>query len=85
MATKNAAKLTRSAVNNGLRQHHQAMVDAVHRVLKKAGLEGVTVHSLRFSMPSDLGQMCDPPCPPGSTCKLDSNGGHVSPVCVKDV
>jgi len=87
MATKkaNEGKLTRDALDAGLMKHHAAMVDAVHGVLKTAGLDGVQVHSIRFSMPSDLGQQCDPPCTAGFTCKLDSNGGHVHPVCVKDV
>jgi O6-methylguanine-DNA--protein-cysteine methyltransferase len=39
MATK---KLTRTAVKKGLSENHEAMVAAVHRVLKKNGVEGLT-------------------------------------------
>ena len=38
--------------------------DAVHAVLQKAGLHGVTVHSVSFSVDPDMmtGSACFPPC-----------------------
>jgi hypothetical protein len=92
MATKKASskaatkrpKLTHAAVNKGLRAHHAVLAGAVHRALKKAGLEGLTVRSISFDTPGDFEGPCDPPCGEGQHCVPDSNGGHVRWVCVPD-
>jgi len=65
-------------------QHHARLERHIDGVLRDAGLKGVRVHSLRFSVTSNAfsGPGCDPPCPSGQQCVLDSNGGTVSWVCV---
>jgi hypothetical protein len=89
MATKKAAptdppvKLTRTAITNGLIHNHDDIVNAVHRVLNKAGLDRLKVHSIRFEAEGVSGP-CDPPCPNGQHCVPDSDGGTVSWVCVPD-
>jgi len=80
MATK---KLTRTAVKKELREHHEAMVAAVHRVLKKGGVEGLTVHSIRFDAAGSFDDQCDPSCPEGFECKPVSHGSGVQFECVK--
>jgi hypothetical protein len=80
MATK---KLTRTAIKKGIGENHQAMVAAVHRVLKKGGVEGLTVHSIRFDAADGFDSPCDPPCDDGFECKPVSHGSGVSFECVK--
>jgi hypothetical protein len=60
--------------------------DAVHKVLQGAGLKGVSVHSIRFKVARAAvsGPGCDPPCPQGQVCVLDSSGGEVRWVCVPE-
>jgi hypothetical protein len=82
-ATKRAS-LTHAAVCEGLRANHATMTAAVHGALKKAGLEGLTVRSIRFDTPAGFQGPCNPPCDPGYHCVPDSNGGDVQWVCVPD-
>jgi hypothetical protein len=77
-------KLTRATMHKGIVNHHAHIVGAVHQMLKDAGLNGVTVHSMRFAAPEDFDDPCDPPCKAGQRCVLDSNGGDVHWVCVPD-
>ena len=74
-------KQTRSTIEHALRTHHAALVDAVHNVLNKAGVYGLTVHSIRFATAADFGE-CDPPCRPDERCVPQSDGGDVTWVCV---
>jgi hypothetical protein len=67
-------KLTRAAVSRGLKQHHAAMVEAVHGVLKKAGLHGLQVESIRFAKIDGFDDQCDPPCKEGFHCVPVSDG-----------
>ena len=80
MATK---KLTKTAITKGLGDNHEAMVAAVQGVLKGGGVEGLTVHSIRFDAPDGFDSPCDPPCPEGFECKPVSHGSGVSFECVK--
>lgn len=80
MATQ---RLTRTAVKKGLTENHEAMVAAVHRVLKKGGMKGLTVHSIRFDIADGLDSSCDPPCGDGFECKPVSHGSGVRFECVK--
>ena len=87
MATKpkNPAprRLTHAAIHKGVSDHHERIAAAVHRALKTAGLDVVTLHSFRLAMPAGVNGPCDPQCDPTTQkCVLDSNGGHVTWVCV---
>jgi hypothetical protein len=68
---------------HGKRRHIR---DAVHRVLQQAGLKGVSLHSMQFKVASSAlsGPGCNPACPPGEVCVLDSSGGQVQWVCVPE-
>jgi hypothetical protein len=71
---------------NAVHRKRRNIRDAVHKVLQQAGLNGVSVHSVRFKVARTAvsGPGCDPPCPPGQVCVLDSSGGEVSWVCVPE-
>ncbi len=78
------SNLGRSEMATAVHNKHQHISDAVHKVLREAGLNGVSVHSIRFSVDRNLmsGPGCDPPCGPNEDCVLDSSGGQVRWVCV---
>jgi hypothetical protein len=63
-----------------IQKHHQKVSDAAHAVLSSAGLHGVKVHSIRYSVDSTsmAGSPCTPPCPPGQTCTwvMGPSGGE---------
>ena len=68
---------------HGKRRHIR---DAVHKVLQQAGLRGVTLHSMQLKVAGTAlaSPGCNPPCPPGQVCVLDSSGGEVRWVCVPE-
>jgi hypothetical protein len=68
---------------HGKRRHIR---QAVHKVLQQAGLKGVSLHSMQFKVASSAlaAPGCNPPCPPGQVCVLDSSGGEVQWVCVPE-
>lgn len=74
--------LTHESVSKALHEHHAAMADAVHTVLRNAGVHGLTVHSITFSMPADFVGNCNPPCPDGMSCKPVSTGHGTTFRCV---
>jgi|ERR1700733_3710605 len=82
-ATK-GEKPSRSNLAEIIRGKHQQLSDALHVQLRKGGLRGVSVHSIRFSVPHAAfsGPGCNPPCSANEQCVLDSNGGVVQWVCV---
>jgi hypothetical protein len=55
---------------------HDNVVNAVHAVLQNAGLHGVTVHSLHYTVAPEMmsGSPCKPPCDPDQTCT--TSGGR---------
>ena len=77
-------KLSRAEMADAIHAKHPHIARAVHKLLNEAGLKGVTLHSVRFSVAHDsvLEPGCNPPCPPGQDCVVDSSGGQVSWVCV---
>jgi hypothetical protein len=77
-------KRNRDEMAKGIHSKHQHMKDAVHKILREAGLHGVSVHSIRFKVAHDTlsDPGCDPPCPDGQDCVVDSSGGQVRWVCV---
>jgi hypothetical protein len=89
MATKKtteaaaAPKLSRTATKKALVTHHAAMVKAVHAVLKKNGVTGLTVHSISFAASDGFDDQCDPPCKTGFHCVPVSTGSGVSWQCVQ--
>jgi hypothetical protein len=75
-------KQTRGSIEHALRTHHAAMAEAVHTVLRNAGVPGLTVHSIRFAMADDSDH-CQGSCDPASErCVPQSSGGEVTWVCV---
>ena len=68
--TKGVKKLSPDDMAKAIHTKHDEVVDAVHSVLQKAGLRGVTVHSLNFSVAPEMmtGSPCSPPCQPGQSC-----------------
>jgi hypothetical protein len=78
------SKPSRAEMARAIHSKHQHIREAVHKVLHEAGLKGVALHSIRFSVTHDSvsGPGCDPPCPAGQDCVVDSSGGQVRWVCV---
>lgn len=78
------SNLSRSEMAKAIHSKHKHISDAVHKVLQDAGLNGVSVHSIRFSVDRNLmsDPGCNPPCGPDEECVLDSSGGQVRWVCV---
>lgn len=74
--------LTHDSAQEDLMRHHDNIATAVHQVLESAGLQGFALHSVRIAPPPGLGSPCNPPCPQGKRCVLDSNGGEVKWICV---
>jgi hypothetical protein len=76
-------KPTGKQVASTIRGHHARFVRHIHAVLTDAGLKGVKVRGIRFSVASNAfaGGGCVPPCPPGQQCVLDSSGGTARWVC----
>lgn len=79
-----AATFNRTEMADAIHAKHAHITRAVHKVLREAGLKGVSLHSIRFRVAQDSvsGPGCDPPCPPGQDCVVDSSGGQVRWVCV---
>jgi hypothetical protein len=79
-----ASKLSRKEMAEAIHSKHQHIRDAVHNVLREAGLQGVSVHSVRFMVAQDSmsGPGCNPPCSPNEDCVIDSSGGDVRWICV---
>jgi hypothetical protein len=77
-------KPSRNELAKNIQSKHRQLSDAVHAQLRKAGLQGVSVHSIRFSVAHEAfsGPGCNPPCAANEQCVLDSNGGVVRWVCV---
>ena len=81
-----SVKPTRAEMAESVHSKHQHVTDAVHKVLRDAGLDGVRVHSVRYSVAHSMVSgppACQPPCDPDKEdCVLDSSGGEVKWVCV---
>jgi hypothetical protein len=66
-------------IHAAMQDQHANLHDAVHKVLASAGLKGVALHSMRFTVSSNAmdGSPCGPDCPPGHcTVVSDPNGFH---------
>jgi hypothetical protein len=75
-------KQSRSGIELALRTHHAAMAEAVHTVLRNAGVPGLTVHSIRFAVANGTDH-CQGSCDPNTErCVPQSSGGDVTWVCV---
>jgi hypothetical protein len=80
-----ARKSTRAALRKAVGSEHANLTEAVHAVLRKAGLPAeLTLHSIRLSIAHGAlsGPGCNPPCRADQDCVLDSNGGEVRWVCI---
>jgi hypothetical protein len=80
-----AGKLTPEQVHKSIRSEHEQIRKAAHGVLEKAGLRGVKIHSIQYSVPRSLvtEPMCNPPCEDDERCVIDNDGGQSRPVCIK--
>jgi hypothetical protein len=67
---KHTIKPSPGEMAQAIHAQHDNVVDAVHTVLQNAGLHGVTVHSLHYTVAAGMmtGSPCSPPCQPGQTC-----------------
>jgi hypothetical protein len=84
-AAKPAAALqTSTDLASQVRNSHQKIVRAVHAVLAKQGIKGLTMHSIRFDVAADVATPsgCVPPCLPSETCRMHSGDDGTYPVCV---
>jgi hypothetical protein len=63
---------------------HQKIAKAVHGVLAKQGIRGLTMHSIRFNLAAnattDAG--CVPPCSANETCRMHCGDDGCYPVCI---
>ena len=77
-------RFTRAEVSKAIVNNHQDIKDAVHGVLAQAGLQGVNLHSVRFTLARDAAAEpgCNPPCGPNEICVIDSSGGVAKWVCI---
>jgi hypothetical protein len=84
--SRQISKLSRTDMAKAVHSKRRHIRAAVHKVLQQAGLKGVSLHSVRFKVAQAavLGPGCNPPCPPGQVCILDSSGGDVQWVCVPE-
>jgi len=80
------SKLSHDEMAKAVHRKRRHIRVAVHKVLQQAGLKGVTLHSMQFKVARTAlaSQGCNPPCPPGQVCVLDSSGGQVQWVCVPE-
>jgi hypothetical protein len=69
-----------SQVNNS----HKKIANAVHAVLAKQGIKGLTMHSIRFNVAVDstTDTGCVPPCKENETCRMHCGDDGCYPVCV---
>lgn len=74
------SKRTSRAMAKVIQEHHENVTSAAHAVLASAGLTGVKVHSIRYSVDSSAmsSSPCNPPCSGGQTCTwvIGPNGGE---------
>lgn len=79
---KAPVKLSPDEMAKALHAKHEEVSNAIQGVLTAAGLHGVSVHSVRFTVAPEMmsGSPCDPACGPNETCV--SSGGVW--VCVPD-
>lgn len=81
-----SSKLSHAEMAKAVHSKRRHIREAVHKVLQQSGLNGVSLHSLQFKVASSAlsAPGCNPPCPPGQVCVLDSSGGQVQWVCVPE-
>jgi hypothetical protein len=81
-----ASKLSHTDLAKGVHSKRRHIRAAVHKVLQQAGLKGVSLHSMQFKVSAAAlsSPGCNPSCPPGQVCVLDSSGGEVQWVCVPE-
>jgi hypothetical protein len=78
------AKPTHTQLAKAVHKKHGHFKVAIHRILVEAGLKGVKVRSVRFAIARAAvsSSPCNPPCPQGKDCVLDSDSGGTRWVCV---
>jgi hypothetical protein len=69
---------TRAQLADATKKHFPNVRMAAEKALRDAGLGGLKVHGMTFSVDEKaLTDQCDPPCAPDQECKLSSNGEWV--------
>ncbi len=78
------SQLSRAEVVNTIQSKQEEISDAIQNILREAGLHGLNLHSLRFTVAHDsiFDSTCDPPCSADEDCVIDCNGREVKWVCV---
>jgi hypothetical protein len=81
-----ASKLNHADMAKALHRKRGNIRAAVHKVLQQAGFKGVSLHAMQFKVSAAAlsSPGCNPACPPGQVCVLDSSGGEVRWVCVPE-
>lgn len=75
LSRKGRSKQTRAALTKAAKKHFPGIKLAAEKALLAAGLQGVHVHAMAFSV--DEGSVldqCSPPCGPNERCMLSSTG-----------
>jgi hypothetical protein len=71
-------KQTRTSLARAAKNHFPQVKKAAERALRDAGLGGLRVHTMTFSVDEDsVVDQCSPPCGPDEQCKLSSSGQWV--------
>jgi hypothetical protein len=77
---KRSSKRSSDEIAKAIDEQHHKVREAANTVLASAGIHGVTIHSVSYSVaPEDMsGSPCSAPCENGETCKyvMGPNGGE---------
>jgi hypothetical protein len=66
---------TRASLAQAAKKHFPHVKEAAEKALREAGLGGLQVHAMTFSVDENsVSDQCSPPCGPNEQCKLSSNG-----------
>jgi hypothetical protein len=69
---------TRASLAQAAKKHFPQIKDAAEKALRDAGLGGLRVHAMTFSVDEDsVSDQCSPSCGPDEQCKLSSSGQWV--------
>lgn len=68
-------KQTRVALAKAAKKHFPSIKLAAEKALRAAGLQGLHIHAMAFSVGEGLTlDQCSPPCGPSERCMLSSTG-----------
>jgi hypothetical protein len=78
--SRRGSKRSSDEIASAIQEQHQNVRDAAHTVLASAGLQGVKIHSVSYSVAPEAvsGSPCPTQCQDGETCTwvMGPNGGE---------